>query len=210
MQPSRSLAYRCMRGPTMRSRHGTAKLAKLVSGPTPATSWKSNGSIPSRNTTACTCYAHLVTRSAKTQTNFRRDLPQSASLLFFCSYTSAMFSVPLSLFLFSSPLISTSIGYFHAIFIRGRRVGHGETRTTRSKATANGINVAALRSPASNGDASAYAPLRAPSLFGSLQHAPWSFHLLPSLSLSLSRTWIFLFVPLVPRSPPHRRSCSEY
>lgn len=33
---------------------------------------------------------------------------------------------------FSSPLISTSIGYFHAIFIRGRRVGHGETRTTRS------------------------------------------------------------------------------
>lgn len=114
MQPSRSLAYRCMRGPTMRSRHGTAKLAKLVSGPTPATSWKSNGSIPSRNTTACTCYAHLVTRSAKTQTNFRRDLPQSASLLFFCSYTSAMFSVPLSL----SPFLLSTNFHEYRIFSR--------------------------------------------------------------------------------------------
>lgn len=35
---------------------------------------KSNGSIPSNTTLACTCYAHLVTCSAKTQTNFRRDL----------------------------------------------------------------------------------------------------------------------------------------
>lgn len=162
------------------------------SGATPASSSKSNGSIPSRA---------LVTPILLLE-NSDEFSSRSASPLF-CSYQRCFQFHPFSFLLriIHSPrfiILASILGIFtlfsFAVIIRAK-LRHVRSRW---KATANGINVAALRSPASNGDASAYAPLRAPSLFGSLQHAPCSFRLL----LSLSRTRIFLFVPLVPRSPP--------
>lgn len=162
-----------------------------------------------RNQTDPSPRVHLLRPSCCLKTD--EFSSRSASPLF-CSYQRCFQFHPFSFLLriIHSPrfiILASILGIFTlfslAVIIRAK-LRHVRPRW---KATANGINVAALRSPASNGDASAYAPLRAPSLFGSLQHAPWSFRLLLSLSPAHGSSSLYRLFH-VPR--PSRRSCSEY
>ena len=90
---------------------------------------KSNGSIPSNTTLACTCYAHLVTCSAKTQTNFRRDLHP-----FFFAPCFRFHPLFFSFSCVSFPLLPSTIYLILAIFIRVEG-GATKLQPTRSKAT---------------------------------------------------------------------------
>ena len=87
---------------------------------------KSNGSIPSNTTLACTCYAHLVTCSAKTQTNFRRDLHP-----FFFAPCFQFHPPFFSFSCVSFPLLPSTIYLILAIFIRAE-TGATKLQTTRS------------------------------------------------------------------------------
>lgn len=173
---------------------------KLVSGPS---SWKSNGSTPSTNATS------RVLVTPKTQTNFPRDSPVCDALFFQRVFSGPP---PSLLFPFSfhfSPYISPRITlYPPSLNSLARRSGYSRyfhysrkfiarhVRTTFRGYPANGINVAALRSSASNGDASAYAPLHAPPLrFSPPWWRAWSFRL-SSLSLSPLPP-LLLFAPLL-------------
>lgn len=162
---------------------------KLVSGPAgEQLEIKRIHPSSSANTTVCTRYAHLVTRSAKTQTNCAeiaglrcspwsvpmfqgRPTLHGTSPFFFSTiilgYVSLLGTpvartrtqtharaVSFRLSVRISRVIAT-YDFARCVYIQEEGNSMALVPTTRStEATANGINVAASRSPASNGDAS--------------------------------------------------------